>query len=70
MPRGSLQYVCHALAYPLPCTSRCACERRRLGRQRVAEASAASGKDLPVDAAGGVRDRGATRLRRAGTVVA
>jgi len=70
MPRGTLQYVCHASPYAHPCTSRCACERRRLGRQRVAEASGASGNVLPADTANRVRDRGATRLRRAGTVVA
>jgi hypothetical protein len=42
----------------------------RVRARRVAEASAASGKDLPVDAPGDARDRGATRFRRAGTVVA
>jgi len=43
---------------------------RWLERQRVAEASAASGKDLPVAAIDAAQSRGATRFSRAGTVVA
>jgi hypothetical protein len=40
------------------------------GRQRVADAGAGSGKELPVEVAGAARSRGAARLRAAGTVVA
>jgi hypothetical protein len=39
-------------------------------RQRVADKRAASGKDLPVERAGGVHSRDVTRFHTAGTVVA
>jgi hypothetical protein len=44
--------------------------RQRRRRQRVADNRAPSGKDLPVEHAGGAHGRDVTRFRTAGTVVA